>query len=68
MLNEVIVIKPTLNECVFETVYLNSSVKNCGCFKIVITAVTSQVVLWTVLLMLRLTVDWKENVVCFGEG
>jgi len=45
MLNEVIVIKPTLNECVFETVYLNSSVKNCGCFIFVIRAVTSQVVL-----------------------
>jgi len=40
MLNEVIVVIPTLSECVFETVYLNSSVKNCGCFKIVITAVT----------------------------
>ena len=45
MLNEVIVVIPTLSECVFETVYLNSSVKKCGCFIFVIRAVTSQVVL-----------------------
>jgi hypothetical protein len=41
MLNEVIVVIPTLNECVFEIVYLNSSVENCGYFTFVITAVTS---------------------------
>ena len=39
MLNEVIVVIPTLNECVFETVYLNSSVENCGFFKFVIISV-----------------------------
>jgi len=36
MLNEVIVVIPTLNECVLETVCLKSSVKNCGCFKLVL--------------------------------
>jgi hypothetical protein len=44
MLNQVIVVIPTVNVCVFENVYLNSSVKNCGCFKCVITFVISLVV------------------------
>jgi hypothetical protein len=64
----VIVVIATLNEFVFEIEKLNSSVTNCGCFEFVITFVMSSVVLCTVLLMLRLIVDWKENVACFGEG
>jgi hypothetical protein len=41
MLNQVIAVIPTVNECEFENVYLNSSVKNCGCFKLVITILIS---------------------------
>jgi hypothetical protein len=33
----VIVVIPTVSESVFENVFLNSSVKNCGCFEFVIT-------------------------------
>jgi hypothetical protein len=40
MLNQVAVVMPAVNECVLECV-LNSSVENCGCFKIVITFVIS---------------------------
>jgi hypothetical protein len=35
MLNEVIVVVPTVEESVFENVYFNSSVKNSGNFKLV---------------------------------
>ena len=67
MLNEVIVVVPTVEESVFENVYFNSSVKNSGNFKLV-TAFIVWVTLCTVLLMIRLIVDRKEKVACFDEG
>jgi len=41
MFNQVIVVISSVNECVFENVYLNSSVENCSCFKFVSTIVIS---------------------------
>jgi hypothetical protein len=69
MLNEVIVVVPTLNVCVFETVYLNSSVKNCGCFKFVFASVI--LISYFVHCVSNVKINCrlkKENVACFDEG
>jgi hypothetical protein len=47
---------------VWLNVYLEISVKNCACFKVVIIFVISYVVLCAVLVTVLLSVDRKENV------
>jgi len=68
MLNQVVVVIPTVNECVCWKCVLTVVLKIVSCFKFIITFAILYIVLCTVLVMIWLSVTWKKKVTSFDEG